>query len=130
VAGHAYKIYLYSTRGEQYLIVDGTKYPIGSVTTANPGGPALIFTMYYNGGPYTRRLISFGQLSIKEGTTDIRYFAPFKLGKAWAAEDVSTGVAQAAGTCGMIDLVSGKFSPNANSQGSFTIPDISYTPTP
>jgi hypothetical protein len=29
----------------------------------------------------------------------------------------------------MIDLVSGKFFPNANSSGSFTIPDISYTPT-
>ena len=54
---------------------------------------------------------------------------PMKLGKAWAAEDVSTGVAQAAGTCGMIDLVSGKFFPNANSSGSFTIPDISYTPS-
>lgn len=53
-------------------------------------------------------------------------FLPFKTGKKWAAEDVSTGVAQAAGTCGMIDLVSGKFFPNANSSGSFTIPDIIY----
>ena len=60
---------------------------------------------------------------------DKGYFLPMKLSKAWAAEDVSTGVAQAAGTCGMIDLVSGKFFPNANSQGSFTIPDISYTPS-
>jgi hypothetical protein len=59
----------------------------------------------------------------------LQHLIPMKLGKAWAAEDVSTGVAQAAGTCGMIDLVSGKFFPNANSQGSFTIPDISYTPT-
>ena len=59
----------------------------------------------------------------------LRDYIPFKTGKAWAAEDVSTGVAQVAGTCGMIDLVSGKFFPNANSQGSFTIPDISYTPS-
>ena len=30
---------------------------------------------------------------------------------------------------GMIDLLTGIFYPNANSQGSFTIPDISYTPS-
>ena len=66
---------------------------------------------------------------IKDGNSEVRHFIPMKLGKAWAAGDVSTGVAQAAGTCGMIDLVSGKFFPNANSSGSFTIPDISYTPS-
>ena len=54
------------------------------------------------------------------------YYIPFKTGKAWAAEDVSTGVAQAAGTCGMIDLLTGIFYPNANSSGSFT---ISETPS-
>ena len=46
---------------------------------------------------------------------------PFKTGKEWAAEDVSTGVAQAAGTCGMIDTLTGTFYPNANTSGSFTI---------
>lgn len=41
--------------------------------------------------------------------------------QARTADKVSTGVAQAAGTCGMIDLLTGIFYPNANSSGSFTI---------
>ena len=43
--------------------------------------------------------------------------------QARTADKVSTGVAQAAGTCGMIDLLTGIFYPNANSSGSFTISD-------
>lgn len=55
------------------------------------------------------------------GDDIVRELIPFKTGKAWAAEDVSTGVVQAVGTCGMIDLVSGTFYPNANTSGSFSI---------
>lgn len=54
-------------------------------------------------------------------------FVPFT-SQARTADQVSTGVAQAAGTCGMIDLVSGKFFPNANSSGSFTISETPSTP--
>jgi hypothetical protein len=58
------------------------------------------------------------------------WFVPYIVGtNGLAADKVSTGVAQAAGAKGMLDIVNCIFYPNAGS-GSFTIPDISYTPTP
>lgn len=51
---------------------------------------------------------------------DNKRLRPF-ICQARTADNVSTGVAQAAGTCGMIDLLTGIFYPNANSSGSFTI---------
>ena len=57
----------------------------------------------------------------KEGDDIVRQFLPFRLGKAWSADKVSTGVAQAKDTLGMIDLVTGIFYPNAASSGAFTM---------
>ena len=71
--------------------------------------------------------ITYGNNGI--GATDIKngnqrtYFIPFKLGVARSADQVypSSKGAQAVGTLGMLDLVTGLFHPNANSSGSFTI---------
>ena len=57
---------------------------------------------------------------ISRNDITLRHFVPF-ICQARTADKVSTGVAQAAGTCGMIDLLTGIFYPNANSSGSFTI---------
>ena len=100
----------------------GTQYNIPNVVANNVN--ICVFALNNNGSMMNNYASKYREFEI----VGLREYLPMKLGKAWAAEDVSTGVAQAAGTCGMIDLVSGKFFTNANSQGSFTIPDISYTP--
>ena len=53
---------------------------------------------------------------------DIKHFVPFKLGVARSADQVypSSKGAQAVGTLGMLDLVTGLFHPNANSSGAFS----------
>ena len=57
------------------------------------------------------------------------WFVPYIVGtNGLAADKVSTGVAQAAGAKGMLDIVNCIFYPNAGT-GQFTIPDISYTPS-
>lgn len=65
--------------------------------------------------------LSYKRVQIK-GSRD---YVPF-ICQARTADKVSTGVAQAAGTCGMIDLLTGIFYPNVNTSGSFT---IAYTHT-
>lgn len=60
-------------------------------------------------------------LSANNGA-DKRHFIPFKLGVARSADQVypSSKGAQAVGTLGMLDLITGKFHPNAASSGSFS----------
>lgn len=91
---------------------------ISPITYANTN---LLFATDRQQGAGNISKCSVAYFILNDGNTKYKRFIPFKTGKAWAAEDVSTGVAQAAGTCGMIDLVSGKLFPNANSSGSFTI---------
>lgn len=52
----------------------------------------------------------------------LQHLIPFKLGVARSADQVypSSKGAQAVGTLGMLDLVTGLFHPNANSSGSFS----------
>ena len=115
---------------EWYASTSGWKSYIDGVLTKEGGHTANTNRNMYmyanNAGSVTYQAEGhIAYVVIDDGTdgsfVETRHFLPMKLGKAWAAEDVSTGVAQAAGTCGMIDLVSGKFFPNANSSGSFTI---------
>ena len=60
-------------------------------------------------------------LSANNGA-DKRHFIPFKLGVARSADQVypSSKGAQAVGTLGMLDLITGKFHPNAASSGAFS----------
>ena len=68
------------------------------------------------GEPSSGNSLSYKRVQIK-GSRD---YVPF-ICQERTADKVSTGVAQAAGACGMIDLFTGIFYPNANSSGSFSI---------
>lgn len=86
-----------------------TNFAIYAWYQRDAGG--YLFISKYGYGKYN--IISSGNL--------VRAFLPFRLGKAWSADKVSTGVAQAKDTLGMIDLVTGIFYPNAASSGAFTM---------
>lgn len=64
-----------------------------------------------------------GMGRVIKGGTSSHDLVPFKLGVARSADQVypSSKGAQAVGTLGMLDLVTGLFHPNAASSGSFTI---------
>lgn len=64
---------------------------------------------------------TFAKIRNHQTQAELRDYLPFRLGKAWSADKVSTGVAQAKDTLGMIDLVTGIFYPNAASSGAFTM---------
>ena len=88
-----------------------------SFTTMNK--PLLLFAYWNNGAIQSDRIITAGiaKFILKQGNTELREMYPMKR----TINDVVV--------CGMIDVISGTFFTNANSQGSFTIPDISYTPS-
>ena len=95
----------------------------------------MSFTPYFKETSYTIGMFSIdtagnfaergdmniASAAIKEVGVAMRDYLPFRLGKAWSADKVSTGVAQAKDTLGMIDLVTGIFYPNAASSGAFTM---------
>ena len=91
-------------------IYDGTDIPTGN------GGNYNTSQLYARTADNLYR----ERLQIAENGVDVRDYVPFKLGVARTASQVSTGVAQSAGTLGMLDMVTGIFYPNTASGGSYS----------
>jgi len=108
----------FSGVGDQVTVKHNGTTETYSVSTnfATMNKPLLLFAYWNQGTIQTDRIITAGiaKFILKQGNTELREMYPF----------IRNGVN------GMIDVISGTFFTNANSQGSFTIPDISYTPTP
>ena len=96
--------------------IDGVQSQL-STGTLNSTQPCFVFCLNTAG---SRDSQAASKLAHAMFEMDGHTFVPF-ICQARTADKVSTGVAQAAGTCGMIDLLTGIFYPNANSSGSFTI---------
>ena len=81
-----------------------------------------LFAVNYNGNIGVRNNSGFVHCHMTNPNAEDLYLIPFKLGVARPANKVypSNKGAQAVGTLGMLDLVTGLFYPNANSSGSFT----------
>ncbi len=103
------------------FIIEGTSRKTYTQGTHNY--PIHIFQIMRNGSTsgYSVQKSQLSFFDILDGDTEVRKLRPFRLGKAWSADKVSTGVAQAKDTLGMIDLVTGIFYPNAASSGAFTM---------
>lgn len=105
----------------QDLSLDGVVKLTSSITqSADVPNDFYIYARNEGGVRYLTK-VDIAEIQVKEEGVEIRDFLPFRLGKAWSADKVSTGVAQAKDTLGMIDLVTGIFYPNAASSGAFTM---------
>ena len=103
--------------------LNGTKVFDSSTTAFTSPSKVAIFGRTDGGTTNTRPLN--GDVAFVEFGGDLNNnFIPFKLGVARTADQVypSSKGAQAVGTKGMLDLVTGKFHPNVGS-GSFQISD-------
>ena len=102
--------------------IDGVKHNYKSGYTTTFSTPLEMYLMGRNNNNQSVGNIcdiDLDKMIINNGVTAVRQYYPF-ICQARTADKVSTGVAQAAGTCGMIDLLTGIFYPNANSSGTFT----------
>ena len=109
------------TLGGALYIDDVYKKTFGSPTVSVTKSMPLFAIRNNDDNIYANSAGELAKLEvIKEGSD--RNFLPFRLGKARTADQVypSSKGAQAVGTLGMLDLVTGLFHPNANSSGSFS----------
>ena len=107
----------YETNGNMFVL-NGNEYTLPTIVETSINAP--VFLMGLNNTSGILQGTSGGGVGLFY-IENKRYLCSFKLGTTRTADQVSTGVAQAPGTCGMIDLLTGIFYPNANNRGYFTI---------
>jgi len=103
------------------VVYDGTIYTFASCADFTMTAPMFIYGCNNQNSNVQQSSSYVVYFRMYEGDVAKREMLPMRLGKAWSADKVSTGVAQAKDTLGMIDLVTGIFYPNAASSGAFTM---------
>lgn len=100
----------------------GTPIKLNGTASGTPGFASVEFHAFHIVGWNNECMRDIrADITIKERGADVRQMIPFKLGTPRTAEQCYPQKACAAGTCGMIDLLTGTFYPNANTSGAFTI---------
>jgi hypothetical protein len=100
--------------GNPYYIVNGTRYDIAGVSgVLHPLNSVRIFYGYYDDMPYGNN-VGLAYTELRDSNDEpVRYLVPC--------------YTKAQGN-GMLDIISGTFHPNANTEGSFTIAITDHNP--